>query len=100
MHSYDQAPNVANPEGWQGNFPVVVLRTQSGQALRFEPQTQFLPKSAMAGWALVTIPLTGDGTWRRTGTASDAMSSIEIHVDTLGYGPFDLWVTGIQVSGS
>ncbi len=74
-----------NPSGFQGNQPVVVLKSPNG-SFRYEPQSTLTPNRA---WKFYQIPLEGNSTWVRTVTGFPTMADItqiEIHQDTWDYG--------------
>jgi hypothetical protein len=80
--------------GFQGNQPVVVLRSATG-SITYTPTQQNMPNQV---WAQHSIPLTGSTTWQRqvTGTPDLArVSALEIHQDTWDYG-FTVYYDGVQ----
>lgn len=87
-----------NTEAFQGNQPVVVLRSPAG-SIRLEPGDVLL---GTPGWRFFEVPLDGAFPWARTqeGTPDLAnVTGIEIHADTWGYG-FRLRVDGVSVGRS
>ncbi|RMG42396.1 MAG: hypothetical protein D6718_13925 [Acidobacteria bacterium] len=83
-----------HPEGFQGNQPIVVLVTPTGDA-RYEPLRQRVPNRA---WAMIRVPLAGGWGWTRVDTGEPDLadvSRVEIHHDTWDYG-FSLVVDGLR----
>src|SRR5437868_2281707 len=75
--------------GFQGNQPIVVLKTSKG-SYRYEPGGAL---TANRGWAVIRVPLAGGDGWQRTGTGAPDLGDvlqIEIHQDTWEYG-FTIW---------
>jgi len=82
-------------ESFQGNYPVLVLRSPSG-SLRYEPGDVLLNTP---GWRSYDIPLDGAFPWTRTqeGTPDLAdVTAIELHGDIVEWG-FRLHVDGVSV---
>lgn len=82
-------------ESFQGNYPVLVLRSPSG-LLRYEPGDALLNTP---GWRFYEIPLDGSFPWTRTqdGTPDLAdVTAIELHGDIVQWG-FRLHVDGVSV---
>jgi hypothetical protein len=74
-------PENDTPVGWQGNQPVIVIRTGGG-TIRLEPDRQMTPNYA---WRLFKVPLAGGDGWTRTTTGNPNLADvdqIEIHHDT------------------
>lgn len=88
------------PNGWQGNFPVVVLRDSVGRTRSYTPNSQFLTKDGVT-WVDVTIPLAGDATWSVAGDTVDLRTlwQVEIHADTWDSG-FTLDVDAVSFEKS
>jgi hypothetical protein len=87
-------PDNNTPIGWQGNQPIVVIRTGTG-TIRLEPTGQLSPNHM---WRLFKVPLNGGGGWTRTVTGSPNLvdvDQIEIHHDTWDYG-FSINFDGVQ----
>lgn len=81
---------------FQGNSPWIVLRSANGGSIRYEPTYDRL-NEALDNWRHVEIPLAGNAEWVRSTIGNPdigAISSLEIHADTWGYG-FTLWVDGV-----
>ncbi|HYF14483.1 MAG TPA: Ig-like domain-containing protein [Phycisphaerales bacterium] len=77
------------PIGWQGNQPIVVVRTGTG-TIALTPTTQQTPNFA---WKLFKVPLAGGHGWTRTQTGAPNLADvdqIEIHHDT--------WDAGFQIN--
>lgn len=86
------------PYGYQGNQPVIVLNSPTGQ-FTYTPAIQLMPKT---GWGHFTIPLTGDYLWKKSisGNANlNDVTSLEIHQDTWDYG-FTVYYDGVQFISS
>ena len=84
-----------NPNAFQGNQPVVVLRSPSG-SIWLEPGEGLL---GAYGWRFFEVPIDGTFPWTRTQSGTPDLSdveAIEIHTDTWGYG-FRLYVDGVSV---
>jgi hypothetical protein len=82
------------PNGWQGNQPVILLRS-SGGTYTYTPSSQLTPNFA---WKLIKVPLAGDATWVRTSTGTPTLSDIdviEIHQDTWDAG-FTVWYDDVR----
>ena len=80
--------------GFQGNQPIVVLKTPTG-SVRLEPQSTSMSLNA---WRRYSIPLSGDSQWVRTTTGTPDLSrvnQIEIHQDTWDYG-FTVYYDGLE----
>lgn len=80
--------------GFQGNQPIVVLKTPTG-TLRYEPQNTSMSNNV---WRRYSIPLAGDSQWIRTTTGTPDLSrvnQIEIHQDTWDYG-FTVYYDGLE----
>jgi hypothetical protein len=87
-------PNNNTPIGWQGNQPIVVIRTGQG-TITLTPNSQLTPNHA---WRLFKVPLAGGDGWNRTTTGSPNladMDQIEIHHDTWDSG-FDITFDGVR----
>ena len=84
-----------NDDSFQGNQPVLLLRSPSG-AFRYEPGDVLVNA---AGWRFYEVPLDGSPAWNRiqeeTPDLAD-VTAIEVHGDTWGYG-FRFRVDGISV---
>src|SRR4030095_7617259 len=75
----------SNPNGFQGNQPIVVLSCAGG-TIRYEPTQAAMGNQV---WRFVRIPLAGSAAWRRTTTGSPSLAGvnqIEIHQDTWDFG--------------
>ncbi len=82
------------PYGFQGNQPIIVLKTPTG-TLRYEPQNTSMSNNV---WRRYSIPLSGDSQWVRTTTGTPDLSrvnQIEIHQDTWDYG-FTVYYDGLE----
>ncbi|MFZ4575345.1 MAG: Ig-like domain-containing protein [Phycisphaerales bacterium] len=87
-------PENSTPIGWQGDQPIVVIRTGTG-TIRLEPQSQLAPNFA---WRLLKAPLAGGNGWVRTTTGTPNLADIdqiEIHHDTWDYG-FRVFFDGVR----
>ncbi len=83
-----------NGSGFQGNQPVVVLRTAGG-SYRYEPAGN---ETYNRVWAFHRVPLAGDTRWTRTATDTPTLADvnqIEIHQDTWDYG-FAIYYDGLE----
>jgi hypothetical protein len=84
----------STPIGWQGNQPVIVLKSSAG-SYTYTPTTQVMPNFA---WKLIKVPLAGDSNWTRTSTGSPSLGDvdqIEIHQDTWDAG-FTVWYDDVR----
>ena len=84
----------ANSAGFQGNQPVVVLKTAGGTC-RYEPAGN---ETYNRAWAFHRVPLAGSANWTRTLTGTPTLSDInqiEIHQDTWDYG-FTIYYDGLE----
>jgi hypothetical protein len=80
--------------GFQGNQPVIVLKTSSGN-YRYEPGGVL---TANRAWTMIRVPLAGGDAWQRIATGAPDLShvlQIEIHQDTWEYG-FTVWYDGVD----
>lgn len=80
--------------GFQGNQPVVVLHTPTGD-YTYTPQDQLVPNRA---WRSYSVPLAGSAQWARTETGTPQLSDVswlEIHDDTWDYG-FTIYYDGVE----
>lgn len=85
-----------NANGWQGNFPVVVIGSGS-QIARYEPMRNLLPKSFDEDWVTVRMALAGDRDFqRKSGELPKRADWIEIHSDTWETKAVQIWISGIQ----
>lgn len=86
-----------NDGGWQGNYPVIVLGTSTGP-LRYEPAVNLLPTQPTE-WTYVEVPLGGGDGWKITEERGSPANLrwLEIHMDTWGGDPFDVWVDAITL---
>ena len=83
-----------NPNGFQGNQPVIVLNSPNG-SFRYEPQGNLMSNN---GWRKYAIPLEGNSQWVRTTTGTPNFSDItqvEIHQDTWDSG-FTVYYDGME----
>jgi len=83
-----------NSAGFQGNQPVVVLKTAGG-SYRYEPAGN---ETHNRVWAFHRVPLAGDARWTRTTTGAPTLgdvNQIEIHQDTWDYG-FTIYYDGLE----
>ncbi len=83
-----------NPAGFQGNQPVVVLKTPTGD-VRLEPAGCDMTNRA---WRFYRVPLAGDEHWTRTDTGQPDLSDVlqlEIHQDTWDSG-FTIHYDGVE----
>ena len=74
-----------NSNGFQGNQPVIVLKSATG-SYRYEPAGTLISNRA---WRLYMVPLAGSADWTRTATGTPNLADInqiEIHQDTWDYG--------------
>jgi trimeric autotransporter adhesin len=88
----------ANAGGFQGNQPVIVLKTVGGD-LRYVP-TGFGPFMFNNSWHLYQVELAGNVDWTRTTTGSPDLRDVlqlEIHQDTFGAG-FTIYYDALQFS--
>jgi subtilisin-like proprotein convertase family protein len=84
-----------NGSGFQGNQPIVVLKTAGG-SYRYEPASN---ETYNRVWAYHRVPLTGDARWRRTTTGAPTLADVnqvEIHQDTWDYG-FIIYYDGMEL---
>lgn len=82
------------PIGFQGDQPVVVLKTATGD-VTLTPRTSLTPKQ---GWLHVFVPLDGSAQWARATTGSPDLAhvrALEVHQDTWDYG-FDIYYDGLE----
>lgn len=82
-------PDNNTPIGWQGNQPIVLIRTGPG-VITLTPSAQLTPNHA---WRLFKVPLAGGDGWVRTTTGNPNLADvdqIEIHHDT--------WDSGFQIT--
>lgn len=87
-------PENTTPIGWQGNQPIVVVRTGTG-VITLTPDAQLTPNFA---WRLFKAPLAGGNGWTRTTTGTPNLADvdqIEIHHDTWDYG-FRIYFDGVR----
>lgn len=87
-------PENNTPIGWQGNQPIIVIRTGTG-VITLTPSSQLTPNFA---WKLFKVPLSGGYGWTRTQTGTPNLADIdqiEIHHDTWDAG-FRIWIDGVQ----
>ncbi|MBI2892768.1 MAG: right-handed parallel beta-helix repeat-containing protein [Deltaproteobacteria bacterium] len=87
-----------NAGGWQGQFPVVVLRDPAGGSMTLTPGTDQL-RPAEGRWVYVRVPLAdpeGSG-WLVDDDGLDrtAVSSLEVHADTWDWQPYTIWFDGL-----
>lgn len=84
-----------NFSGWQTASPVIVLGSQSG-VIRYVPSVNLLPTDGHE-WVYVDVPLAGGAGWSRTdeGASLAQIDWIEIHADTWGWLPVELWLDGV-----
>src|SRR5262245_16141161 len=85
---------VNDNSGFQGNQPVIVLKTARG-SYRYEPDGVH---TVNRGWARIRTPLAGGDGWVRTSTGAPDLSDvrqIEIHQDTWESG-FTVWYDGME----
>jgi len=84
----------ATPIGFQGNQPVVVLKTAGGR-FTYAPSGQFTTNNA---WSFHWVPLAGSSRWARstngTPTLTD-VNQVEIHQDTWDSG-FTIFYDGLR----
>lgn len=88
----------SNGGGFQGNQPVVVLKSPNG-SFRYEAQGVLMSDSA---WRLYQVPLAGGGPWILTTTGSPTLADVvqlEIHHDTWGAG-FTVYYDGLSFGGA
>jgi hypothetical protein len=89
-------PENSTPIGWQGNQPIVTIKTGGGAGtIRLEPTSQLTPNFA---WRLVKVPLAGGAGWLRTTTGTPNLADvdqIEIKHDTWDAG-FRIWYDGVR----
>ena len=82
------------PIGFQGNQPVVVLKTATGR-FTYTPNGQFTTNNA---WSFHRVPLAGSSRWARTSTGTPSLTDvnqIEIHQDTWDSG-FTIFYDGLK----
>jgi flagellar hook assembly protein FlgD len=88
----------SNPFGFQGNQPVVILKSNGG-SFRYDPTGIFVYAGS---WSRAQFPLLGSSQWAVTVTGSPTLADvdqIEIHQDTWGYG-FTIYYDGITFDTS
>jgi hypothetical protein len=88
-----------NPDGWQGNFPMVTL--MGGMApTQFQPDTNLLPL-ALGDWVSIDIPLSGGNGWSRFDPLGEpdlsAVYSIAFGADTWGDQAYDIWIDNVTL---
>ncbi|MFO0832893.1 MAG: Ig-like domain-containing protein [Phycisphaerales bacterium] len=87
-------PENTTPFTWQGNQPIVVIRTGTG-TMTLTPDSQLTPNFA---WKLFKVPLAGGYGWTRTQTGTPNLADVdqvEIHHDTWDAG-FRIWFDAVQ----
>jgi hypothetical protein len=82
------------PIGFQGNQPVVVLKTATGR-FTYTPSGQFTTNNT---WSFHRVPLAGNARWTRTSTGTPVLTDVnqvEIHQDTWDFG-FTIFYDGLR----
>jgi hypothetical protein len=82
--------------GFQNASPWIQLQTSKGNFLQYQPNDDML-NSSREKWQEYKIPLGSDDTWNLYPVGSPfltAITAIEIHADTWGYG-FAMWLDGL-----
>lgn len=87
-----------NGGGFQGNEPIVVLKTSGGD-LTYTSASTFIPAN---GWQFYQFALQGDSYWAQSATGTPNLADVlqlEIHDDTWGAG-FTLFFDGLEFGSS
>ena len=85
-----------NPNGFQGQWPVVRLGDRDGAWFQYAPSVDYL-NQARTGWITLRIPLGGDAIWTVTQKGTPSLARIdwlELQGDTWDSG-FTLWLDGL-----
>ena len=92
-----RARNANELGGWQGNAPKVVL-VSAGGTITYTPTANMLPNDGKE-WFYVAVPLAGDAAWTRVDRGGDLsdISAIELHMDTWGWGAYDVWIDAMTL---
>jgi parallel beta-helix repeat protein len=84
-----------NTLGFQGNYPVVVLASFAG-TITYTPDVNLL-QTLPDDWYYLDVPLAGGSGWTRTdaGGSLSLVDWIEIHTDTWGGDPYQIWIDAV-----
>lgn len=90
--------NNPNPNGWQGNFPVLEIKDKSNKTYKLMPEQDFL-KTAQDNWIFLSIPVGGGNGWKVEDKGANLYKTtgIFLHMDTWDWNPYTIWIDGFIV---
>ena len=95
LHMFVRTDN-PNPNGWQGQFPLLQFR-DSAEKKRFVNPTWNMLATSQEKWIYVTVPVGGGPGWKLDdkGANLEDIQRIFFQMDTHDWGAYTVWVDGV-----